>query len=246
MNNKIKIITPFYNAAEFIERCASTLVTQKYDNYQMIFVDDCSTDNSYDKLPHDDQRAIIIRNEVRKTALENIHDAIMNHCESDDIVVLVDGDDWLPNKNVLKKINDIYNETDCRIMYGQCTFSSNGAKGNSKKYSIEQLNNIRNEQGFHISHIRTFKKSLYEEIGNQDPNFDCLKDSNGEFYKMTYDVAMFYPMIEICPKDKIVYNDESLYVYNIENPISDFRTDGSLQQRIHDEIRKKKTFKEVL
>lgn len=243
-NNSIKVITPFYNPGEFLEKCVATIMSQKYDNFQVIFVDDMSTDGSWDRLPHDD-RAICIRNTTRKTALENIHDAIMNHCDADDIVVLVDGDDWLPGKNILSKINEFYKETDCHIMYGQCSFSGNGSKGNSRPYSIQQLENIRQESGFHISHIRTFRSFIYKEIGNQDPEFSCLKDSSGDFYKMTYDVAMFYPMIEICQKDKVAYNDEVLYIYNIDNPISDFRVDGSLQQRIHNEIRIKNKFKEI-
>lgn len=49
-NNSIKIITPFYNPGKFLEQCVSSAVSQKYDNYEIIFVDDCSTDGSYDVL----------------------------------------------------------------------------------------------------------------------------------------------------------------------------------------------------
>ena len=81
-NNSIKIITPFYNPGKFLEQCVSSAVSQKYNNYEIIFVDDCSTDGSYDKLPKDDDRVTIIKNQVRKTALDNLHNAIMNHCKN--------------------------------------------------------------------------------------------------------------------------------------------------------------------
>lgn len=243
-NNKLVIITPFYNPGEFLEKCVSSIITQKYDNYKVIFIDDMSTDGSWDKLPHDNENVVCIKNTVRKTALENIHNAIIEYCEPEDICVLVDGDDWLYNKKVLYKINKFYEENSCFMMYGQCTFSNSGQKGNSKEYTIDELKNIRNLEGFHISHIRTFKAFLYKEIGNQDVDYSCLKDDFGNFYKMTYDVAMFYPIIEICNKEKVKYNDEILYVYNTENPISDFRVNSELQLNIHKKIRNKKKFKE--
>ena len=74
---------------------------------KIIFIDDASTDNSWDLLPHDNEKCICLRNEKNLTALPNIHKAIMEHCEPHDIVVLLDGDDWLPNKNVISYLNEV-------------------------------------------------------------------------------------------------------------------------------------------
>lgn len=253
MKNKIKIITPFYNPGEFLENCVGTLMSQKYDNYQVIFVDDCSTDGSFEKLPKDDPRAVIVKNDVRKTALENIHDAIINYCDPDDIIVLVDGDDWLPNKNVLSFINDYYNQNDCWVMYGQASWTD-GNKGCAIAYpNKEYFDNIRNAPifsngqpgGYFVSHIRTFRAGLYHKIQEQDKVFSCLKDANGEFYKMTYDVAMFLPILEMAGFDKVKFNDKILYTYNRSNPISDDRVNQKLQWDIHKEIYKKPKFNKI-
>jgi glycosyltransferase involved in cell wall biosynthesis len=244
MKNKIKVITPFYNPGEFLENCVSSLITQRYDNFQVIFVDDCSTDGSYDKLPKDDDRFKIIRNDIRKTALENIHDAIMNHCDKDDIVVLVDGDDWLPNKGVLGYINDFFNQTNCWIMYGQASWTD-GRKGIARPYENEQEFNNMRKKPFYISHIRCFRAGLYQKIKEQDPNFSCLKDKQGEFYKMTYDVAIMYPIMELAGFEKTKYNDTVLYIYNRHNPISDDKVNWQLQYSIHQEINNKTSFKKI-
>jgi glycosyltransferase involved in cell wall biosynthesis len=49
--NKIKIIVPFYNPGDMLDACIVSLLTQDYDNYEVLFIDDCSTDGSFNKIP---------------------------------------------------------------------------------------------------------------------------------------------------------------------------------------------------
>lgn len=242
MNNSIKIITPFYNPGEFLDNCVSSVMTQKYDNFRAIFIDDCSTDGSIDKIPLG-LKTHYIGNATRKTALENIHDAIMNHCKPDDIVVLLDGDDWFPNKNVLSYVNDFYNQHNCWIMYGQASWTD-GRRGFASEYSEEEFKNLR-KSPFRVSHLRTFRAGLYQKIQEQDPFFSCMKDKDGEFYKMTYDVAIMFPIMEMAGLEKTKFNDTILYTYNRSNPISDDRVNQALQTGIHIEISNKAAFEKI-
>jgi glycosyltransferase involved in cell wall biosynthesis len=241
VNNRLSIVVPFYNPGAFLEKCVATLLSQKYDNFKIIFIDDCSSDGSWDLLPHDEANVLCIRNTERKTALENIHYAIMNHCQPDDIVVLVDGDDWLPHKKVLTEINDIYNREGCKVMYGQAAWTD-GRRGFARAYDKETFANLRRTP-FFVSHIRTFRANLYHEIGEQDPTFSCMKDADGNFYRMTYDVAILFPIMEIAGFENLYFNDTILYIYNRSNPISDDRVNQDLQTQIHHEISKKTPFK---
>lgn len=43
---KVSVIVPVYNVAEFLPKCLSSLLTQTYEDYEIILVDDGSTDNS--------------------------------------------------------------------------------------------------------------------------------------------------------------------------------------------------------
>jgi glycosyltransferase involved in cell wall biosynthesis len=242
MNNSIKVISPFYNPGEFIDNCVGSLLSQKYDNYQVIFINDASTDGSEKKIPSNDI-INLVNNTERKTALENIHNAIMNMCDPEDIIVLVDGDDWLPNKKVISYINDFYNQNDCWVMYGNSIWT-NGVKGCAFEYSQEEFLNLRKSQ-FNVSHIRTFRAGLYHKIAEQDPIFSCLKDITGTFYKMTYDVAIMFPIMEMAGYNKVKFNDTNLYIYNRSNPISDDRVNQALQTAIHVEISNKPVFKQI-
>lgn len=276
MKNKIKIIVPFYNPGKFLDRCVNSLLTQDYDNYEILFVDDCSTDGSFSKIPavkyKGDENGELLKDEngepivehkhplldktkcknilawrsgERMTALPNLHNGIMRFAtEPDDIVVIVDGDDWLFNKKALSYINDFYNKNpECWMMYGSSKWTNN-MKCCAREYTKEEFEDLR-KAPFKISHIRTFRAGLYKSIGEQDFQYDCMKDKHGNWYQMTYDVAMFLPMLEMAGKEHIFYNDTPLYVYNRDNPISDDKVNQQLQWDIHAEILRKKPFERI-
>lgn len=43
---KISVIIPCYNAEKFIRQCLISVLSSKFTDYEVIFVDDCSTDKS--------------------------------------------------------------------------------------------------------------------------------------------------------------------------------------------------------
>ena len=242
-NNKMKVIIPFYNPGEFLEKCVATAMSQRYDNYEVIFINDMSTDDSLSKLPHDNEKATIINNIVRKTALENIHDAIMNHCDEDDIVVLLDGDDWFPNKKVLSYVDEQYKELDCWIMYGQASWTD-GRRGFATSYTPEEFANVRT-MPFKVSHLRTFRAGLYQRMQDQSPGFAHLKDGDGNFYRWSYDTAMMFAIMEMAGHEKTHFNDTILYIYNRDNPISEDRVDQQAQWDVHKAVSQKTPLKQI-
>jgi glycosyltransferase involved in cell wall biosynthesis len=247
--NNIKVDISFYNADKFIERCLMSVLTQDYQNFHIILINDGSNDNS-DKIIQEilkvySDKITYINNIENMGAMYNHQNMVLNYCEPNDIVVNLDGDDWLSNSNVLSYINDFYKSNDCWLMYGQYKFLSSGRYGTSKPYLSEEMFEKKRELDFMVSHIRTFKAFTFQEIKNQDPELNCFKDSNGDWYSMTCDVAMMYPLMEICGYEKVKYNDKVLYIYNDTNPISDVKKDMGLQLRIHNEINNKPKFKKL-
>ena len=51
-NNKplVSVIMPVYNAEKYLDRSISSIINQTYDNLEILLIDDCSTDNSYNIL----------------------------------------------------------------------------------------------------------------------------------------------------------------------------------------------------
>lgn len=100
MNNLISIITPSYNSKRFIKETIDSVLSQTYQNWEMIIVDDCSDDNSVNyirNLIKNDSRIKLItleKNlgaaEARNKALEVAKGRYIAFLDSDDV--------WYPNK----------------------------------------------------------------------------------------------------------------------------------------------------
>ena len=75
--NLISIITPVYNAGAYIEKTIKSVLVQTYANWEMLIVDDCSTDNTVriiEQYCELDKRIKLIKHQDRKsTRLNSSH-----------------------------------------------------------------------------------------------------------------------------------------------------------------------------
>ena len=46
MNEKISIIVPVYNVESYLEKCVKSILNQTYSNFEVLLINDGSTDNS--------------------------------------------------------------------------------------------------------------------------------------------------------------------------------------------------------
>ena len=46
MEPLVSIITPFYNSSKYLERYFDSIINQDYSNYELVFINDGSTDNT--------------------------------------------------------------------------------------------------------------------------------------------------------------------------------------------------------
>lgn len=114
-------------------------------------------------------------------------------------MLIVDGDDELVGRQVLKFFNYIFHEKNVWIAYTNFV-SIRGSVGYSRPYSntIIERNSYR-KSGFVISHLRAFYTKLFRLINLQD-----LKDDDGNWFRAANDVAMYIPMMEMTHR-KISY-----------------------------------------
>jgi glycosyltransferase involved in cell wall biosynthesis len=111
----IKIISCFWNASKYIEKCIDSIKNQTLKEYKVFLVNDMSTDNTVEiiqELIKDDDRFVLIKNEEKKFKLRNMDELIMNEdlFEDEDIIIELDGDDWFFDEKVLDLINQKYTD----------------------------------------------------------------------------------------------------------------------------------------
>ena len=92
----ISIIVPVYNVEKFLERCLDSIFKQQFSSvFEVIAVDDCSTDNSLHVLKEyqkREKRLIIIEHEINKKLSCASKTGI--RASTGDYIMHVDSDDW--------------------------------------------------------------------------------------------------------------------------------------------------------
>jgi len=239
-----KIIVPMYNVENCVETNIKSVVSQDYSNFQCVIIDDMSTDNSFDlvnEMIKDDKRFLLIKNKEKKYGLRNIYEAINESNPNDeDVIITLDGDDWFCHNQVLTKLKSVYQTSNCLMTYGNHINYPDGQPcWNLFRYpqNIIDTNSFR-EYRFLASHLRTFKYKLWNKI-------DVLslkgKDKT-TFYRNAWDLAMMYPMLEMCG-NKFEFISEPLYIYNNQNPLNEYKINHEAQLNEDKEIRTLKKYK---
>ena len=239
-----KVIVPLYNVEKWIKVCIRSVKAQTHKDFHCVLIDDASTDNSATIIESEiknDSRFTFIKNEKNVGALENIYNGVLaSDPKDEDVIVCLDGDDWLYNQDALSKLSSTYESEGCFITYGSYVEYPSGKRGKFPKPLPEDVieNKSYREHEWCTSALRTFKHHLWKRIKKED-----LLDSDGSFYQMAWDLAFMFPMLEMS-QGKSTYIHDILYVYNLTNPINDHKLDNFYQMRLEREIRSKTKYGE--
>ncbi len=242
-NKQFVIVIPSFNNEKYCEKNILSALEQNYFNYRIIFIDDCSKDNTFELVSNivnnhrNKDKCLLIKNEKNLGALNNLYNAI-NSCSDNEIIVTLDGDDWLFHENVLSKLNNYYSE-DIWCTYGQYITYPDNTQGVCSQIQPEVIKkSLYRKSKWSSSHLRTFYAKLFKLI-----NIEDLK-TNNNFYSMAWDLAIMFPILEMSGNHS-KFIDEILYVYNTENPINDNKINRQNQLNLESSIRKKQKYKEI-
>jgi FkbM family methyltransferase len=237
---KIVVVSPFWNAASYIEKNILSVASQDYTNYKHILIDDASTDDSHsiarktiDSLPEDIRdRFLLYKNVSNVGAIRNQLHAIQFHTNTPDIVMLLDGDDWLINNNtIFHYYNDLYSRG-YEFTYGSMWSLADNIPLIAQEYPrhVKESKSYR-EHLFNwkipYTHLRTCLAYYFYLLDE-----DKFKDETGNWMKSGADNPLFYELIErIDDPDKIYCNREIVCNYNDTNPLNDYKIRGEEQNQ---------------
>jgi len=243
-------VVPGYNNEKWVKQNLNSIRQQRYHNYRVIYVDDGSTDDTGAAIQKWLAQYPKMQNRVRYIQMPNNQGPASSRyigyhlCDDEEVSVLLDGDDWLIDDNVLDTLNGYY--TDIRkevyATYGSHVIW-NGKKMSHQDKPIGSISYkpdiIANrayralKTPFRSVHLRTGYARLFKAIRIQD-----LWDGDGHFYRVSTDRAEMFSVLEMAgirqcnvPKPLHVYNRanseafSTSYFHNKEkgNPWTEYR-----------------------
>ena len=188
----VSIIMPNYNSAKYVKATINSVLNQTYENWEILFVDDCSTDNSVEIVEgFQDERIRIFRNEKNSGAAVSRNLALRE--AKGKWIAFLDSDDlWDPQKlekQLFFMVKNDYSFTytyyqvsnngewedfirvspkkvTLRKMYNYCYFSTITVIYNREKVGLLQIPDIkkRNDYALWLVALKKCDAYLYPEV----------------------------------------------------------------------------------
>lgn len=225
------VVVPYRNAWPWLGACLVSLSTQvrtlgSVGVVDVVVVDDASDDDTTEMVSGWCLRRgwRYLHNETSLKMPHNLRlalDAVPAH--PDDVVLIVDGDDWLPHPNTLASFAHFYQDPDLWLTWGQYTrwpdpaYMPNPARPYPPEVETEVAYRGHDYESF--NHPIAFRRHLWDHITDAD-----LQDDDGHWFTAGYDKAIMLPMLELSGPDHHRCLDGILYVYNEQTVLSEAKT----------------------
>lgn len=236
---KFKFLIVGGYAENYIERCLQSIVDQDYPYWKAQVVLD-PVDGSYERaLKFKSNKIDIIKNLERKYNIANFIKAMsLLELEDEDVLVMVDADDWLANSSVLSTLNSYYaRQPDLLLTHGSWEPYPNPNRTNNFAYSKEDFDKgIRNVR-WRGSHLRTCKYKLWKYLRDE-----TLRD--GDYYfTVAGDLAIMFPLLEMAGYNRVQFIPDILYIYNQESAFNDEKKHLQEQKQNEAKLRRMAPYK---
>lgn len=242
MSTRFLVVVPFHNAWPWITTCLGSVQAQRYPHVDVIVADDASTDQSGE---HARQSCIgygwlYHRNVNNRRMPYNLRLAIaVANPEPETVIVIVDGDDWLPHDQVLDRLATYYEDPHLWLTWGSYTRHPDPTvmPNPATAWPPDVVKARSYRSTYHctaFNHPLTFRKHLWDHVTDDD-----LKDNNGNWFTAGYDAAIMFPMTEMAGPEHFRFIPEVLYVYNESNPLSDGKVRPMECDHAHNHIRQR-------
>ncbi|HAB99192.1 MAG TPA: hypothetical protein DCE71_05165 [Parachlamydiales bacterium] len=200
-----------------VEKTLRSIFSQVYPHYRLVYVDDGSSDGSFSFVKDlvessgMKERVLLVRGEEPVGQLAHLC-SVLREAADDEIVVWVEGKDWLAHEWVLGRLNSYYADPDLWMTYGQYREYPDYRLGSSAPFQYEEWK----QKGFRghafvASHLKTFYAGLFKCIDPADFSYQ------GAFLSAGSELAVMTPLLELA-RDHFQFIPEILYIANKQMP----------------------------
>ena len=196
-DKKVSIVLPVYNGAEHVKYSIKSVIDQSYKNWELIIVNDCSTDNTLEicnEFAKHDARISIISNEQNLKLPNTLN---IGFRKATGTYYTWTSDDNMYNQNAIAKLVEVLeNNPDAVMVYSDYTNidADGNVIGEGKLQNPEFI-----VTGNVFGACFLYKSEVAKKVGEYDPNLFLAED---------YDYWM-----RIYRFGKILHHIDSLYFY---------------------------------
>lgn len=201
---KVSIILPIYNVAEFLPKALDSAINQTLKEIEIICVDDCSTDGSYEialEYAKKDNRIVVIRQETNQG--EVVAKYIGAQVAKADYIGTIDPDDWVEPTMYEKMYNVMIEKQLDMVFCNFCFMEEIGTYIRTNAFRLEEYNGepfIIDEKTINIINPGTPNKLHKKERFLNGLNFkerDIWKDVYQYYRNITEKECLAY-FVEDC------------------------------------------------
>lgn len=222
MKDKVSIVIPVYNAEKTIERCVRSICEGIYDNVQVILIEDCSKDESWNvcqKLKKAYKSVECIQNERNRGVSYTRNKGL--EIADGKYLMFVDSDDWV-EPNYVEAFVNVQKESGSPLVVSGYINHDEVQNGKTEYFGFEGIDRHK------LVDYKECLEKLFEDrfaqvLWNKIFQMEIVKQNHicfDESISIGEDFRFILMYLEKMQQDKIVLLNQLLYHYMRDNPQS--------------------------
>jgi glycosyltransferase involved in cell wall biosynthesis len=201
MSTKFSVLMANYNNEKYISEAIESVLNQSFTDWELIVIDDRSTDNSVDIVEYylNDSRIRLMKNNKNigytKTLIQLVSKA------KSDIFGTLDSDDVLTSDALEEMYHAHETNPQSGLIYSQYIYCDKKLKPISQGLSQAIPNGSTNLKSMYTGAFRTFKRDIYQQTGGFNPKYIYSEDRD-----------IVFKMEEVAD---VKYVDKPLYMHRV-------------------------------
>jgi glycosyltransferase involved in cell wall biosynthesis len=201
-------------AENYIADCLASILSQSVQEWQAFVTIDPAGDSTVQRAVAAcgrDPRIHVHRNLQWQGPMVNTLEAIRrSNTQTEDVIVILDGDDKFATPHALRIIGDAYRDFDCWLTYGSWLSDLSDGHGMWPPYP-DGLTDFRGHRWLGTG-VRTWKRWLWDLIDDSD-----FRDASGQYFAVGEDQVILLPMLEMSGA-RARHVPEALMIYTRSSP----------------------------
>lgn len=196
-----------HNNIDSIGQNIDSILTQKYSNFRVVYIDHQSNDGTIVQIQkavkRKDRNVSLIECEYDHQVYERYYN-LVSHSKDTEIIIHLYGNDWLAHEDVLVRLNQNYTNPDVWLTYGQYIDYVNLEKGIYDPKPKKTLYKKRVQRApWVVAPLKTYYAALFKKLHIETGFFISIKDEN----------ALLVPMAELA-KAHVRFIPDVLFIHN--------------------------------